>query len=94
MLTVGVERGEHRRPGLLAGVLDAGLDRRALTEVDRVAHHVRAGAQRHLVGVVAAAVVDAHHVIENGANVSDDVADNARLVEGRDDDPNVVVARV
>jgi hypothetical protein len=33
-------------------------------------------------------------MIENGANVSDDVADNARLVVGRDDDPNVVIARV
>ena len=43
---------------------------------------------------VAAAVVHTDHVVENGANVSDDVADNARLVEGRDDDPNVVVARV
>ena len=79
---------------LSAGVLDAGLDRRALSEVDRVAHHVGAGAQRRFAGVVAAAVVDADHVIENGANVSDDVADNARLVKGRDDDPNVVVARV
>ena len=37
VLAVGVERGEHRGAGLAAGVLDAGLDGRALAEVDRVA---------------------------------------------------------
>ena len=94
VLTVGVERGEHRRAGPAAGVLDAGLDGRALAEVDRMAHDVRARAQRDVAGVVAAAVIDTDHVVENGANVGDDVADDAGLVEGGDDDPNVVVTRV
>src|SRR6185369_14626364 len=69
MLTVGVERGEHRSTRLLAGILDAGLDRRALAEVDWMTHRVRACAQRYVAG-------------------------DARLVEGRDDDPNVAVTRV
>ena len=94
MLTVGVERREHRRPRLATGVLDSGLDRRALPEIDRMAHDVCARAQCGVAGLVAATVVHTDHMSENGANVSDDVADDAGLVEGRDDDPNVVVARV
>ena len=50
--------------------------------------------QRGFPGAVPAAVVHTDDVVENGANVSDDVADNARLVEGGNDDPDVVVARV
>jgi hypothetical protein len=59
-----------------------------------VAHRMRPRAEGDIAGVVAAAVVHADHVVENGANVRDDVADDARLVEGGDDDPNVLVARV
>jgi hypothetical protein len=59
-----------------------------------MAHDVCAGAQCDVTGLVAAPVVNADHLTENRANVSNDVADDAGLVEGRDDDPNVVVARV
>ena len=40
MLPVAVESRENLRPRLLAGVLDAGLDGRALAQVDGMAHQV------------------------------------------------------
>ena len=43
MLAVGVEGDEVLRARLRAGVLDAGLQRAALAEVDGVPHEVRAG---------------------------------------------------
>ena len=76
-------------PGWRAGVLDAGLDRRTLAQVHRVAHQMRPGPQRDVAGVVAAAVVHAHDVGENRAQIGDDVADDAGFVEGWDDDPDV-----
>ena len=94
VLAVRVERDEHRGAGPVAGVLDAGLDGGALTEVDGVAHQVCAGGQGSLAGVVAASVVDAHDVVEDGADVDYHLGDHARFVEGGDDEPNVVVAGV
>ena len=89
VLTVGVEGGEDLSAGLAAGVLDAGLDGRTLAQVHRVAHQMRPGPQRDVAGVVAAAVVHAHDVGENRAQIGDDVADDAGFVEGWDDDPDV-----
>src|SRR5690349_12391033 len=94
MLAVGVVRGEHRRTRLTSGVLDAGLDRRTLAEVDRMPNDVRTGAQCDVARAVTAAVVDAHHVVEDGANVRNDVADDGGLIESRNHDPKVVVTRV
>src|SRR5208337_135402 len=59
VLAVGVERGENLGAGLLAGVLDAGLDGRALAQVDRMAHQVSSGPPGDLARAVGAAVVHA-----------------------------------
>ena len=52
------------------------------------------GAQRDVARAVLAAVVDADDVVENRANIGDDVADDARLVKGGNDDPNILVTHV
>ena len=76
VLAVGVERREHRCARLPAGVFHARLDRRTLTEVDGMGDHMGAGAQGSVARLVSAAVVHTDHVVENGANVRDDVADD------------------
>ena len=88
MLTVGVESREDGGAGLAAGVLHTGLNRRTLTEVHRMRHHVRSGAQGGFGGGVAAAVIHAHHMGEHRPQVRDDIADDLRLVESRDDNPD------
>jgi hypothetical protein len=70
------------------------LNRRALTEIDRMRDDVSPRAQREVARAVLAAVVDADDMVENRANVGDDVADDARLVKGGYDDPNILVARI
>src|SRR5262249_18803633 len=83
---------EDARAGLLAGVFDAGLDRRALADVDRVAHEVGSGPQGDLAGAVGAAVVHTNDVVEDRAQFGDDLADDLSLVEGGNDDPDVGAA--
>src|SRR5271169_4707323 len=89
VLAVGVERGENLRPGLVAGVLDAGLDSGALAQIDRVAHQVSSGSRGDFPGAVGAAVVYADDMVEGRAHIGYDLADDGRFVEGGNDDPDV-----
>jgi hypothetical protein len=89
MLPVGVEGGEDLRAGLTAGVLDAGLDGRALAQVHRVTDQMRPGPQGEVASAVRAAVVHTHHVGEHRPQSGDHVADDTGLIEGWDDDPGV-----
>lgn len=94
MLAVRVERREHLGARSASCVLDAGLDSRALPQIYRMRDDVRACGKREIARAVLAPVVDADDVVENGADIGDDVADDARLVIGGYDDPNILVARV
>jgi hypothetical protein len=89
VLTVGVKGGEDLRAGLPTGVLDAGLDGGTLAQVHRVAHQMCPGPPGDVAGAVVAAVIHAHDVAEDRAQIGDDVADDTGFVEGWDDDPDV-----
>ena len=85
---VGVEGGERQRPRLPAGVLHPGLDGCPLAQVDRMGQHVRARPQGEFGGVVATSVIHADHVGERRPQGRDDLADDPRLVESWNDDPD------
>src|SRR5690606_35777758 len=91
VLTVGVEGHEVAHPGPREGVLDARLERRALTEVHGMAHDLRPGRAGEVPRAVRRAVVDAHDVREGLSHAAHDVADHGGLVEQGDDDPGVRV---
>src|SRR5690606_20769159 len=74
-------------------VLETRLERRALTEVHGVAHHLGPGGAREVPRAVGRAVVDAHDVRERAPHVPDYLTDDSRLVEERDDHPGIRVGR-
>ena len=86
MLAVGVERDDDVG-ALLQRVVDAGLQRGALAEIDRMAHHggSRGGPVRRAVG---RAVVDHHDMVAAARHVADHARDHPRLVIGGDDHPD------
>lgn len=88
MLAVGVERDE-RICTLLEGVVDAGLQRGALSEVDRMPKDDRAGEQRDVAGAVGGAVIDYDDRVSGVANAGHDAADHWRFIVRRDNDPGI-----
>src|SRR5882724_1015184 len=88
MLAVGVERDERIRT-LLEGVVDAGLQRGALSEVDRMPDDDRACEQRDVAGAVAGAVIDHDDRVSGAANAGHDAADYRRFIVRRDNDPRI-----
>jgi len=93
VLSVGVEGDDelHRRVG--HGVLETGLQRGALAEVDRVAHDPGAGLFGNLCRAVRGSVVDADDLGEGRANPGHDVADDLFLVVHGNDHPRVFHTR-
>ena len=91
VLPVGVVGDDvaHRR--VAEGELEAGLQGRALAEVDGVAHDGGPGLLGPVGRVVARAVVDAHDLREDGAGLAHDVGDDGGLVVERHHQPHVLV---
>lgn len=88
MLAVGVERDERIRT-LLQDVVDAGLQRGALAEVDRMPKDDRVCEQRDLAGAVGGAVIDHDDRVTGAANAGHDAADHRRFIVRRDNDPGI-----
>ena len=88
MLAVGVERDERIRTPL-EGVVDAGLQRGALSEVDRMPDDDRACEQRDVAGAVAGAVIDHDDRVSGAANAGHDAADHRRFIVRGDNDPGI-----
>ncbi len=84
MLAVRVESREYRGAGPLAGVYDSGLNRCALTEVHR-AETTCAGAPA-MSAVSSLPPSSTQTTGEHRPQVGDDIADDLRLIECRNDD--------
>src|SRR2546421_376078 len=90
MLTVGIECDDH------FGItqkreLDAGLQRGALPEVDRMLKYDRAAFGSHPRGHIRRAVVDHHDPMRVAPEFGDDAADDSGFVVGRNDHPNAAL---
>jgi len=87
MLSVGIE--SHNVTGtLLQREFDAGLERSALPQIDRMRDKCGAGGERNLPRRVMGAVIDDNHVIASPHEVRNDGAEDRGLVKSRNDDPN------
>ena len=90
VLAVGVEGDDVARVGVADDVVEAGLQRGALPEVQGMAEHGRPGGAGDVGRAVAAAVVDDDHVAEVFVEGGQDVGEHASLVVRRHDDNDVI----
>src|SRR5205823_120655 len=67
-------------------IVDPGLERRALPEIDPVAQHGRSGSLRNVCGSIARTVVDDNDFVAEARHVADNARDSDRLVIGSDHD--------
>ena len=88
MLAIGVEGDDHFRP-LRQRVVDPGLQRRALAEVERMLDDDSPGHARRLRGRVARAVVHHDCGMARAPDIRDDAANHRPFVIGRDHDINL-----
>ena len=88
VLPVGVE-GDDVAGTAREGRLKAGLQRRALAEVDGVGSGKGTRSAREGSSVIGRRVIDDEHTREKGANARDDAPDHGRLVKRGDDHPRV-----
>lgn len=87
MLSIGIE--SHNVIGtLLQREVDAGLERSALPQIDRVRENSGAGRKRNLPRRVMGAVIDDNHAIASAHEIRNDRAEDCGLVKSRNDDPN------
>ena len=87
VLSVGIE--SHNIIGtLLQREVDAGLQRGALPQIDRVRDNSGARRERNLSRRVMGAVIDDNHVIASPHQVRNDGAEDGGLVKSRNDNPN------
>ena len=88
MLAVSIE-GDERIRALLESVVDASLQRGALSEVNRMPKDDRACEQRGVAGAVAGAVIDHDDRVSGAANAGHDATDHGRFIVRRDNDPGI-----
>jgi hypothetical protein len=81
VLAIGVER-DHCVGPLAERIVDAGLQRCALTEVERMPENRSAGRKCTVGGVVVRAVVHDHDPIAGARDLGDNARDHLRLVVG------------
>lgn len=87
VLPVSIE--SHNVSGaLLQRKFDAGLERGALPQIDRVGDDGGAGRERNLAGRVMGAVIDNDDAITSPHEVRNYGTDNCGFVESRNNDPN------
>jgi len=84
VLAVGIER-HHELRRVRQRVVDAGLQRGALAEVEWMSDHDRAGRVRVIGRGVGGAVVDHDHRIARTPDLAHDAGKNGPFIVGRDD---------